>query len=169
MSDDLRANLAEMSTEELSDILRRRDPEQWRPEVFGIVEALLRERGVDVAGLGPAEEPPVPEYAALDVAASFNDSMKAALARMALKESGIDAWLSTEHFVGVMPYMGLSVGIDLLVHKEDAPAAREVLASLDSGSAALSADSASCPQCQSTETEPDGPAMRCRSCGHRWE
>jgi hypothetical protein len=47
MTDELRARLDAMTTEALLEIVQRRDTDEWREEVFPIVEDLLRARGVD--------------------------------------------------------------------------------------------------------------------------
>ena len=49
MTDDFRRHLDLMATEDLVAILRDHDLDEWRPEVFPIVESILQERGVDVA------------------------------------------------------------------------------------------------------------------------
>ncbi len=54
--DAVRQELEQQSTESLVSILRNRDEDEWRPEVFDIVAGVLRERGVlpdDVTALGP--------------------------------------------------------------------------------------------------------------------
>jgi len=47
VSDDLRGRLDVMSTNQLIEILERRDSSEWREEVFVIVEELLHARGVE--------------------------------------------------------------------------------------------------------------------------
>jgi len=49
MSSEMRRLLARKTTEELVEALRTRDPNEWRPEVFPLIESILQERGVDVA------------------------------------------------------------------------------------------------------------------------
>jgi len=191
VTDDLRSRLARLPTEELVEILRAQDLENWRPEVFPIVEALLRERVVDPALVPREEAPPQADFESLEPVASFGDAMEAKLCRMALGEAGIEAWLSTEHLAGVAPPLGLAIGIDLLVRPEMVAAAREVLASLAAGEAALPEENESCPRCQSSETEhiegvDRGVAVanfvlvgyprphpvwrwKCNACGHEWE
>jgi hypothetical protein len=43
---DLRSSLARLPTRRLVAIVGRHDSEEWRPEVFGLAESILRERGV---------------------------------------------------------------------------------------------------------------------------
>ena len=43
MTDDLRARLEELPTGELLAALRDRDLEEWRPEAFPLIEAILAE------------------------------------------------------------------------------------------------------------------------------
>jgi len=57
--DDIRRSMADRSTEELVSILRNHDEDEWLPDVFEIVAALLTERGVstaEVVALGPEGE-----------------------------------------------------------------------------------------------------------------
>jgi hypothetical protein len=54
MSDDLRNRLEAMSTSQLLEVLERRNSDEWREEVFPIVETLLQARGVESR---PAPEP----------------------------------------------------------------------------------------------------------------
>lgn len=190
MSDELRARLSEMSTEELSAILAARDGEQWRPEVFPLVEQLLAERGVE--SVAPAE-PPEPEFhpeGSLEPVTTFHSTVEANLCRMALNEAGIEAWLSNENLAAEVPTLGIAIGVDVLVRGDQVAAARELLTALDSGAAALQEEPEACPKCQSSDTEhyhardtasavsgyfllatplPAGEwRWRCRACGHEW-
>ena len=193
MADDLKERLTARSTGELEDILREHDTEAWRAEVFLLVEAILLERGVDIAAVkaaGPLPEESL-EFAPVEAVASFTGALDASLCRMALVESGIEAWCSTEHLVGIAPHLGIAIGVDILVRRENASAAREVLAELQSGAAALPEEPEPCPRCSSAYTEhhrdPDrltaisGWALaalpvpagiwrwKCKGCGHEWE
>src|SRR5947207_13428543 len=137
MADDLRARLDEMSTAELVAVRRSQNAEEWRPEVFPLVEAILAERGVDVAALKAARamEFEGTAYRPIEVVASFSTALEANLCRMALEEARIDAWLSTEYLADVAPHLGLALGVDVWVRKDAADAAREVLASIKTGAA----------------------------------
>jgi hypothetical protein len=139
MADDLRARLGEMSTGDLVAILRSPGLDEWRPEVFPLVEAILEERGVDVAAVkaGMATEAAAMEYEPLASVAAFSTALEANLCRMALAEAHIEAWLSTEYLAGVAPHLGLTIGVDVLVRREAAESAREVLASIATGAMAL--------------------------------
>jgi hypothetical protein len=193
MADDLRARLDEMSTAELVAVLRSQNVEEWRPEVFPLVEAILAQRGVDVDGLKAARavQTEETEYAPVESVAAFSTALEANLCRMALEEAQIDAWLSTEYLADVAPHLGLAIGVDVLVRRDAADAAREVLASIKTGAAALPNEGEPCPKCQSNQTErlqaTDGGATigsrivagvhlpqhdwrwKCGSCGHEWE
>lgn len=65
MSADLRERLGLLSTGELVGILEGLDLEQWRPEVFPVVEGILRDRGLDIAGISGRRRaepaPPAPD------------------------------------------------------------------------------------------------------------
>jgi hypothetical protein len=193
VTDELRERLSTRPTDELVEILREQDTEEWRPEVFPLVEAILQERGVDTEAAKAAGPLPrdVLEFAAVQPVVTLNTSLEANLCRMALVEAGIEAWLSTEHLAGVAPPLGVAVGVDVLVRSENVEAARELLAELDTGAAALPVEPEPCPRCSSVETEhhraPDrvsavsGWALagvplpagvwrwKCHGCGHEWE
>ncbi|PYQ52912.1 MAG: hypothetical protein DMF78_10370 [Acidobacteria bacterium] len=193
MADDLRARLDAMSTADLVAVFRSRNVEEWRAEVFPLVEEILARRRVDVDGLKAARamEFEKTEYAPVESVASFSTALEANLCRMALEEAQIRAWLSTEYLADVAPHLGLAIGVDVLVRKDAAEAAREVLASIKAGAAAMASEVEPCPKCQSDETD-RLPATdrastigagivagiplpqhdwrwKCRSCGHQWE
>lgn len=193
MTDELRTRLSDMSTDELVAILRFRDQEQWRPEVFPLVEAILKDRGLSTADLTSVEEVPadIPELETLESIASFPTALEANLCRMALQEAEIDAWLSTEHLAGVAPPLGLAIGVDVMVRPSSVEAAREILSGIQDGVAALPEDREVCPRCSSTDTEHQQTTDRvatvsgwllasmplaqhvwrwkCRACGYEWE
>lgn len=154
MSDDLRDRLDAMTSDELLEILAHRDADEWREEVFPIVEDLLRTRGVQPAiARAPQEADEAPDRGALTSVGTFSTALDANLCKMALTESGIESWLPTEYLAGVSPNLGLAIGLDVLVRDEDVPRAREVLRELAEGGAALALDPEPCPSCNSTETE----------------
>ena len=191
MSDDLRDRLAAMSTEELMDLLARRDADEWREEVFPIAEDLLRQRGVAVQPATSDRQDETPEPGPPAVLATFSTAIEANLCSMVLQEAGIEAWLSTEHLAGVSPPLGLAIGVSVVVDGAELDGAREVLRQLNLGEGALPLDPEPCPQCASAETEhvksPDRlgavsswvlfgmplPAVKwrwaCRSCHHEWQ
>lgn len=141
-----RRELEHRETDELLDILVARDEDEWRPEVFSLVETLLRERGVDVAQALAARRQ-APEPVRLEIAApeatrpvvllELADEVEAGLCRMALLESGIEARLHDPDGSGRLL---------LLVDESNAETARAVL--------------------EATETDTDAePGFRCASCG----
>jgi hypothetical protein len=190
MTDDLRGRLEDMSSEELVRILEERDAAEWRPEVFPLIESILAARGVALPAPLPPAEPDAGPEPSLESVATLSGALEANLCRMALTEAGIEAWLSTENLAGVAPHLGLAIGVDVLVRREDAAAAREVLEAGRSGAIALPVDPEPCPRCGSTGTEhyrrtdplsagsgwfltaypmPTGDwRWRCSSCGHEW-
>jgi hypothetical protein len=142
-----RRELEHRETEELLDILVARDEDEWRPEVFPLVETVLRERGVDPeqAVAERRRRPPAPrpleiaepETAGPIVLLELEDEVEARLCRMALLESGIEAVLRKPDGSGVL---------QLVVDESKAEAARAVL--------------------EAAETDPDAEAgFRCASCG----
>lgn len=190
--EDLRERLEAMSTSRLTELLSNRDADEWRPEVFPLAEGILRARGVDPPSTAvPEDEDPGLAHQDLVRVTSLMDSMAANLCRMALQEASIQAFVSNEHLAGASPPLGIALGFDILVAADDEAAAREVLAALESGEAAIPLEPEPCPQCQSLDNErrPEKdrlqavgsfllfdtprPAVswrtRCLKCGHVWE
>ncbi len=107
MLDDLRERLDQMATEELVDALRRRDLDEWRPEVFPLVETILHNRGVDVAAVkaesqdaGVVESEPPEFVRALDLP----DPAMLLVAKSVLDEAGVQYYIrgeNAQHFLGV--------------------------------------------------------------------
>jgi hypothetical protein len=111
----------------------------------------------------------VPErgsFEALAVAETFGNTIQANLCRMALQESGIEAWLSTEHLAGVHPPLGLAVGVSVLVRPSELAGAKQVLAGLARGEAELPEGSEQCPNCGALRAA--AWISRCPACGHQW-
>jgi hypothetical protein len=181
----VRRELEGLSTEELVSILRNRDEQQWRPEVFGIVASLLTARGVtaaDVTALGP-EGVDVVEGQRLVTLGRYFTPHEAHGLRMALEEANLPAWVSEESG-GAM--FGVGIGSRLQVRAEDEAAARAVLeAAAVPASAAPPLAEQPCPRCGVREMRqgtalaepPAAPAAdrvsgpwryECASCGHSW-
>jgi putative signal transducing protein len=147
---DLRNELEEKPTAELVSILRNRDEEEWRPEVFDVVASILTARGVSpgaVIDMGP-EGVDVVESAPTVTVARFFTPAECHAARMALEEAGIPAWVADEE--GGTLY-GAGIGARLQVRLEDRDAAREVLAEAPVSAEGLPAELAEppCPACGS--------------------
>jgi hypothetical protein len=83
MSDDLRRSLSQLPTAELADIVARRDPSEWLPEVFPIAEAILHERSL----LPPEPASESPGFAGDDDAALSKKLVGLVLATDRLRES----------------------------------------------------------------------------------
>lgn len=186
MGEDLRRELEALSTEELVSILRNRDEDEWRPEVFDLVAAILEGRGVspkDVVALGP-EAVDVIEGQPLVTLGRYFSPVQAHAHRMALEDAGLQAWVSDE-ILGTM--YGVGVGPRLQVRAEDERAARAVLEAGPPPASSLPAELAEppCPSCGSTDVNqtadlpdpsPQAPAegsrrvwrYECGSCGHAW-
>ena len=193
MDVDLQGRLRAMGTGELVAIVQSRDEAAWRPEVFPLVEQILRERGVDVAAIEEAGPPGTDavEFAALETVASFRTQVEASLCRMALAQSGIRVWLSTENLAGISPPLAFATGVDVLVRAEDAASAREFLAGLEDRAERAAVEAEPCPRCGASEAERlrkvdrvsalagwllagtpipmVDSSYRCRGCGHEWE
>ena len=142
MTDDMRARLEQLPTGELLAILRDRDREEWRPDAFPLVEAILRERGVDVPAALESLRAAATyvDFEALTEIATFSTSVDAHLCRMALEEAEIPCWLFNDNLAGVHVPLGMAIGVSVRVRPEDADAAREILEAVRSGATAAPGD-----------------------------
>jgi hypothetical protein len=183
--DDLRVRLDARATEELQVILQELNTDEWRPEVFPIVESILRGRG---AGL-MSQQPGLAENRGVDSPrVELGPVMSELDGRTwlsVLESAGIPAWateapLNTTH--------GLAVGIQLCVRPEDEEEANEALSAYSDAKPILPGDIAtpSCPRCGSSKTTQDSEVEEipdvlletrrgrwswhfdCEGCGHRW-
>ena len=188
MSEDLEAmrrELEERSTEELASILRNRDEDEWRPEAFDIVAAILSARGLSPAAItaeGP-DEVEVVEGRPLVTVGRYLSSVHAHAHRMALDAAGLQSWVADDA-TGLI--YGTVVGARLQVRAEDEAAAREALAAAPVPASEMPAELAEdpCPNCGSQEVtqtaevvetttlELDRPSRvwryHCGSCGRTW-
>jgi hypothetical protein len=154
--EELARQLEQLATEELVAILRNRDEDEWRPEVFDVVAKILTSRGLsprEVEAMGP-EGADVAESAPTVTVATFFSPAEAHGSRMALEEAGIRAWVADEA-AGTM--YGFGVGARLQVRATDETIAREVLASPPAPSDALPAELSdpACPACGSRNVAPE--------------
>ena len=162
----LRNELEQRSSEELISILRNRDEEEWRPEVFEIVASILKGRGVspdEVVAMGPEGVDEVESAPTVTIAKFFSPAMAHA-SRMALEEAGIAAWVADEAG-GTLYSMG--IGARLQVRAGDEDAARAVLSAAPVSAEALPADIAEppCPACGSRDVAPEA---RLDEAGRKW-
>jgi hypothetical protein len=181
-----------MPTGELLTILNERDLDEWRPEAFPLIEAILAERHVDVAAavesLGAAAT--YVDFEALTEIATFGTSVDAHLCRMALEEAEIPCWVFNDHLAGVHVPLAMVIGVSVRVRPEDAEAAREILKAVDAGAVAAPPEETPCPRCGTATVRErtvdrlttlaaglaTGPPVahstwryRCAHCGHDWE
>jgi hypothetical protein len=179
-------------TDELIEILKQRDTEEWRPEVFPLVEEVLAEREVDIAAeLGRTQSAASARPRStceLATATLLAASSEALACRTALDHGGIASLELHRESVE-------AGGWQLLVHAEDVGAAREILAELRESLASVedaeveNAEALiACARCGSTdvaatETGPLGAVLeqlfgapvakcsvahRCRECDYGW-
>jgi hypothetical protein len=146
----LRKEFDQRSTADLVSIFRNRDEEEWRPEVFDAVAAVLKARGVspeEVAAMGPEGTDVVESEPTVTIATFFSPAEGHAT-RMALEEGGIAAWVSDE--AGGTMY-GVGIGARLQVRVKDLDAARELLSGAELSADGLPPDLAEppCPACGS--------------------
>ena len=188
MNEDLEAirrELEERPTEDLASILRNRDEDEWRPEVFDIVATILKSRGLsptEITAEGPDGVAVVEDQPTVTVGRYFNP-VHAHAHRMALEAAGLQSWVADEGGGGLY---GVGIGARLQVRAEDEKAAREVLDSEPVPASEMPAELAElpCPRCQSQEVTQtaevaEAPTLhlerpsrvwryRCGSCGHTW-
>jgi len=123
---DIQHEMERRPTSELVSILRKRDEEEWRPEVFQIVATILANRGIspgEITALGP-QGVDVVETQQLVTVGWYPTALEAHSHRLALEAAGLTAWICDE-FAGTMYAMG--IGARLQVRAEDEEAARAVL------------------------------------------
>jgi len=142
VTDDLRARLEQLPTGELLAVLRDRDLEEWRPEAFPLIEAILAARRVDVAAALSSLQAAAAyvDFEALTEIATFGTAVDAHLCRMALEEAEIPCWVFNDHLAGVHVPLAMVVGVSVRVRPEDEAAAREILEAVRSGATAAPED-----------------------------
>lgn len=141
VDDDLRRRLDALPTAALVDALKRRDPDEWRPEVFPIVESILEGRGVDVAALKASAERD--RAAARESDQTFvrvmdlPDPGSLAIARSLLDEAGVDFFIKNEETQALFGWGQLGTGYNvitgppvLMVDSSRVDEVRELLAPL---------------------------------------
>jgi hypothetical protein len=195
MSDDtdsLRQRLEERSTEELLEIVRAHDTDEWLPEVFPLAEEILRSRGVDVST--EADETDDAEATSPDdpfvAIAGFATVVESEACRSALTAAGFTVAGADKFLLQVDPALGPALGgFRLGVPASQAEDARQFLAAAETGE--LSEGLLECPACGSTEVDAQkdstrsgtlvntllvGPVVRdvtvsfrCRACGEKFE
>ena len=193
MTDELRARLEQLPTGELLGILRDHDLEEWRPDAFPMIEAILTARHVDVAAALESLKAAATyvDFEALSAIATFSTAVEAHLCRMALEEAGMACWLFNDNLAGVHVPLGMAIGVSVRVRPEDAEAAREILEAVRAGEMAAPEEPTPCPSCGSLDTTRvrttdrvstmaawlvvGTPAAQsdwqfvCSACGHRWD
>jgi putative signal transducing protein len=183
--EDIRRELEERPTEDLASILRNRDEDEWRPEVFDIVATILKGRGLspaEITAQGPDDVEVVEGQPLVTVGRYFNP-VHAHAYRMALEAAGLESWVSDEAGGGLY---GNVIGARLQVRAQDEAAAREVLDADPVPASEMPAELAElpCPRCQSQEVTQTAEVVeattlnlerpsrvwryRCGSCGHTW-
>lgn len=165
-----RNELDQRETDELVEILVARDEDAWRPEIFPLVEELLRERDVDVTEAVDARKRLLEERAAAASAAAaaadaepvaiaeFDDEVEAEMCQVALTRAGIEARV-------MQPPGGGGSPLRLLVAAADADAARDALAATEAPEEADS-EGFRCPSCGFiAEPLREAGSLVCQVCG----
>ena len=193
MTDEMRTQLEQLTTAELLGILRDQDLEEWRPEAFPTIEAILSARHVDVPAALESLRASASyvDFEALSQVATFSTSVEAHLCQMALEEAAVPCWLFNDHLADVHVPLGMAIGVSVRVRPEDAEAAREILEAVRAGETAAPEDPTPCPSCGSLDATRvrtidrvsttaawlfvGTPAAQsdwqyvCSGCGHRWD
>lgn len=176
---DLKASLDSRSTEDLLAIINARDEEQWRPEVFPLIESILRGRRVSIRKSTEPTEPVDPVLVSVSL---FRHRSQAEEACAILEDEGIRTWISDE---SIVTEAGLEVGADLQVAEADVERASATLESFEAAEIVLPpADAPPCPECGALEATQDVEPIKedvfdikrsgrrwyfdCPACGHRW-
>jgi hypothetical protein len=108
-----------MATPALVDVLKRHDLGEWQPEVFPIVESILRGRGVDVAALQASAERD--RAAAREDDRTFQkvldlpDPAAVAVARSLLEEAGVDFFIQNEDTQALFGWGQLGTGYNVII------------------------------------------------------
>ena len=184
--DEIRQQMEFLKDEELISILKDHDTEQWRPEVFDILSAILRQRGVS-PDKGSGREEDVPDETAhmdLVTVAEYFNYIDAETDHLALEAKGLQSWICNE----ANPLAeGVPPGVQLQVRTEDFAAVMAILQSEPVPSTDLPDEIAEppCPKCGSrsvtegaeiaeaaTDSMSSSPTQtwlyHCASCGHKW-
>ena len=123
MSDEVSGQLEQRTTGELVEILQRNDSKEWRPEVFPIVESILRRRGVDVAAIRARRPDRVTAAPAPEDDDSSPDFLKALdlpnaallpLAKSLLEQAGLQYFVKGENAQSLFALGQLGTGYNLV-------------------------------------------------------
>jgi hypothetical protein len=159
---ELRAHLESRTSEELADLVRTHDEDEWRPEVFDIARAILHERGVEVTPPAPEATPTAAVPEDLVPIAAFSSVADSEQCRAALVSAGFEVFLLDENAVGVDPALWPALGgVKIAVSTDDEDEAREFLAAVDRGDLATAPEVAiACDACGSTNVKYVGRSDR---------
>jgi hypothetical protein len=124
----IRLRLESRSTEELRSILQERDEEEWRPEVFPLIESILCSRRVSTRSASAEKPTPVEAGPSRVSVGLFRHEEEAEEAKALLESEGIQVWLSHE---SISTSSGLEVGTNLQVEESDSEAASGLLQAFD--------------------------------------
>jgi putative signal transducing protein len=117
--DDLRSRLDAMATAALVEVLKRQDLDEWRPEVFPVVESILRDRGVDVAELKASAERDRAAARADDRTfvrvMELPDPGALAIAKSLLQEAGVDFFIKNEETQALFGWGQLGTGYNVII------------------------------------------------------
>jgi hypothetical protein len=182
----IKERLSLLDNTELVTILRDHDENEWQPEVFDTVRAILNERGISPDTFVGEEDTTTETMENFDLVtmASYTSYLDAETDRLALESKGITVWILDE----LSPLgEGMNPGIRLQVREEDVIKALQILQSGPIPSSDLPEEIAEppCPKCGSrnvmeqVEVQEPTPAFltptteqayfyTCSSCGHKW-
>jgi predicted RNA-binding Zn-ribbon protein involved in translation (DUF1610 family) len=183
--DEIRQQMELLKDEELIGILKERDKDQWRPEVFDIVSSILKNRGVPPDAFTESDADISDETEGLDIAivANYFSNLDAETDRRALEAKGIRAFVVDRN----APKAEHEPTIELQVLADDLVQAMAILESEPASSMDLSAELAEfpCPKCGSRKVSEESEIMEeasskhilrskqvwlyhCADCGCKW-
>ncbi len=183
--DEIRQQMELLKDDELAAILQEHNEEEWRPEVFDIVAAILKARGISLSGASEPGENALDDAAGLDrvIVTSYFNYLDAETDRLALEVKGLKAWIVNRD-ASMNPAVP---GVELQVLSEDLTAAMAILESEPAPSTDLPPELAEppCPKCGSRKVTEEAEIMEvptishgvlqkevwlyiCASCGHKW-
>ena len=184
--EEMRQQFELLNDEQLISIVQEHDSEQWRPEVFDVVNAILKTRGVspDKDLQRRKDMPDENAGLALVTVAEYFNYVDAETDRLALEAKGIKVWICNES----NPLAeGIPPGVQLQVRSDDLAAAMAAFESEPVPSTDLPEEIAEppCPKCGSRKVIEEAEITKaaadashfspkqvwlynCASCGHKW-
>lgn len=151
---DVAQRLSARASEDLLEILRRHDLDEWEPRVFEMARSILVERGIDVASALTQRAPLDEEFNEPDelvIVATFGTVVDAEPCRSGLLGAGFAATFLDHNTIGVDPALWPALGgVKIAVPQSQVDEARAFFAEAERGELAGGSEVAiQCPHCGS--------------------